>query len=134
MRTSWPHGRLPAVGVLLLCAACATSRAARLRENLESRAIVSDSRTIVSAELSPWPDLPLDEALERVRPALARPTFRNQPVLVYVDRLPATFGDLHGLLARSVLDVRLLTTSEAQAKYGSFVTQPVLDVQLAHLT
>lgn len=134
MRTPWPIGGLSAAGVLLLCAACATSRADRIRSAIEARATVADSRTIVSAELSPWPDMPLDDALERVRPDLVRRVFRDQPVAVYIDRQPSSFAELHGLPARTVLDVHLMTTSEAQAEYGFFIAQPVLAVRLVHLT
>lgn len=133
MRTPWPHGRILGGGILLLCVGCTTPRAVRMSNAIEARATVADARTIVSTELSSWPDMPLDEALERVRPDLARRTFRDQPVAVFIDRQPSSFDELHALPARAVLDVHLLTTAEAQAEYGSFIAQPVLAVRLLHM-
>ncbi len=91
-----------------------------------------DPRIVAAGQLAAVPDLPLDDALARVRPTLLRHDFRNRDVAVYIDRQPSSFEALHAIPARMVLEVRLLTLTEAEQEYGSVNATPVLHVRLRH--
>ena len=89
-------------------------------------------RLVTTGDLERFADLPLDAALLRVRPEFFRA--RQQAPLVYIDRRPASSGELHDFTAAAVASVRLLTPVEAAIEYGAlYGTGPVLDVRLRRI-
>ena len=123
--------------VLALVAACAGGHpepqlpATPLRAS-DAPGVTADSRRVVATQLAHWASLPLDDALDRADPQLLRAQFRGREVLVYIDRMPSTFADLHQIPARMVAEVKLMAEDEAQMELGPLVWQPVLEVRLRH--
>jgi hypothetical protein len=86
-------------------------------------------RLVTHDGLESYGDMPLDDALRRIRPELFR--YRSSPALIYIDRRPASGAELHGLRADMVASVRLLSPVEAALEYGAlYGTGAILDVRL----
>ena len=121
---------------LVLCAglvmACASST--RTGDPIPTR----DRNMIVRAELATRASSNLHEIVNSLRPNWLRPPLggsgvggrsSNQPPVVYLDG--RRFGELEALRtmsAESAETLRYLSVTEAQSKFGSVVTTPVIEV------